>query len=85
MARIPGIQIEKDSKGRPTYARINLKKRKDALPYLKQVGAIEDKPVINPDDYITGKELVKQVHDEIEKWDWKPEQRKYFPKTKNPT
>ena len=75
MALIPGIQIEKDSKGRPTYARINLKKRKDALPYLKQVGAIEEEPEINPDEYITSEELIKQVHDEIEKWPWKPEQR----------
>ncbi len=42
MARIAGIQIEKDSKGRPAYARINLKKHKEAIPFLKEIGAIEE-------------------------------------------
>ena len=42
MARIPGIQIEKDSKGRPAYARINLKKHPEFMPQLTHVGAISD-------------------------------------------
>ena len=66
MARIPGIQIEKDSKGRPTYARINLKKRKDALPYLKQVGAIDEEQVINPDEYISSGEFWKEIQNHVE-------------------
>ena len=42
MARVAGIQIEKDSKGRPAYARINLKKHGAAfLPQLNEMGAIE--------------------------------------------
>lgn len=45
MARIAGIQIEKDSKGNPAYARINLKKHGEALkPFLNQIGAIEKTP-----------------------------------------
>ncbi len=41
MARIAGIQIEKDSKGRPAYARFNLKKHPEALELLSKIGAIE--------------------------------------------
>ena len=42
MARVPGIQIEKDSKGVPAYARIDLKKHGEALkPFLDEVGANE--------------------------------------------
>ena len=61
MARVAGIQIEKDSKGHMTYARINLKKHKDLFPYLEQKGVIEEEIVINPDDYITGDELLKRL------------------------
>lgn len=42
MARIPGVQIEKDSKGRPAYARFNLKKHPEALELLSKIGAIEE-------------------------------------------
>jgi hypothetical protein len=42
MARIAGIQIEKDVKGRPAYARINLKKHPQALELLTSIGAIDE-------------------------------------------
>ena len=41
MTRIAGIQIEKDRKGRPAYARFNLKKHPEAIELLYKVGAIE--------------------------------------------
>jgi len=76
MARISGIQIEKDSKGRPAYAHINLKKHKEVIIFLEQIGAIEedefDKMFKNG---ITGDELRNELHKRIDKWDWKPEQR----------
>ncbi len=67
MARIAGIQIEKDSKGHLTYARINLKKHKDLFPYLEQKGVIEEEIIINPDDYITGDELLKRLRPRLKK------------------
>ena len=42
MTRIAGIQIEKDRKGRPAYARFNLKKHPEAIELLHKVGAIEE-------------------------------------------
>lgn len=43
MARIAGIQIEKNTKGVATHVRINLKKHGDLFnPLLEQVGAIEE-------------------------------------------
>lgn len=60
MARIAGIQLEKDSKGRLAYARINLKKHPEALKLLNQIGAIEkskdDKDwdeALTPDEFMT--------------------------------
>ncbi len=41
MARVAGVQIEKDSKGRPAYARFNLKKHPEALYLLEKIGAID--------------------------------------------
>ncbi len=76
MARIAGIQIEKDSKGHMTYARINLKKHKDLLPYLEQKGAIDEDDFEKEwKDGITGDELRIRLHKRIDKWEWKPEQR----------
>lgn len=68
MARISGIQIEKDSKGRPAYARFNLKKHPEALALLQQIGAIED------DDFekkwessISGDQVRKALHTHLDK------------------
>ena len=63
MARVAGVQIEKDSKGRPAYARINLKKHGAALAqFLNQVGAIEkDEFDIAFEKGITGDELIAEM------------------------
>jgi hypothetical protein len=68
MARIAGIQIEKDVKGRPAYARINLKKHPETLELLAKIGAIDG------DDFdaefakgISGEELIKRVCSDLEK------------------
>lgn len=60
MARIAGIQIEKDVKGRPAYARINLKKHPDALEFLNNVGAVkksksnkEWEEALTPDEFMS--------------------------------
>jgi hypothetical protein len=67
MARIPGIQIEKDSKGRPAYARINLKKHREALPYLQQIGAIElNEPELNKEDYISSSKFWNEVLNHVD-------------------
>ncbi len=66
MARIAGIQIEKDSKGHMTYARINLKKHKDLFPYLEQKGAIEEDEFDKlAKDCITGDELRAEMSKRI--------------------
>jgi hypothetical protein len=68
MARIAGIKIEKDAKGRPAYARFNLKKFPEALELLQKYGALEE------DEFekewkrgITGDEVRKELHKHIEK------------------
>ena len=57
MARIAGIQIEKDVKGRPAYARINLKKHPKALELLTNIGAIEKskdwEEALTPDEFMS--------------------------------
>ena len=77
MARIAGIQIEKDAKGRPTYARINWRKHKDAIVYLEETGAIEKEPEINESDDISSEEFWGQVLDDVEK-----KNKEYFSKCK---
>lgn len=63
MARVAGIQIEKDKKGRVAYVRINLKKHPEFIPQLVQIGAI------SPDEFekewansISGEELFGALH-----------------------
>lgn len=69
MARIAGIQIEKDAKGKPAYARINLKKHKEALTFLEQLGAIDE------DEFdkewkrgLTIEQCKEKMHNRIAKW-----------------
>lgn len=69
MARIAGVQIEKDSKGRPTYARFNLKKHPEALALLNKIGAIEE------DEFerewkrsLTSEQFKEEMHLRIDKW-----------------
>ena len=69
MARIAGIQIEKDSKGHMTYARINLKKHKDLFPYLKQKGAIEEDVFDRlAKDCLTPEQFIEEMHRRIDKY-----------------
>lgn len=43
MARVTGIQFEKDTIGRRTHVRIDLKKFGDKItPFLEEIGAIDD-------------------------------------------
>ncbi len=68
MARIPGIQIERDSKGRETYAHIDLKKRPEFFLFLLRVGAItKDEFDMDWVKDITDKDIIAQLHHEIEK------------------
>ena len=68
MARIAGIQIEKDSKGRMAYARINLKKHKDLFPYLEQKGVIDEGDFEKLSKRaITGEELLNRILPRVEK------------------
>jgi hypothetical protein len=69
MARVAGIQIEKDSKDRPTHARFDLKKHPEALELLQKIGAIEE------DEFerewkrgISGEQLRKELHKRIDNW-----------------
>ena len=62
MARIAGIQIQKDVKGRPAYARINLKKHPEALELLTNIGAIDkNKSDKEWDDALTLDEFMNEV------------------------
>jgi hypothetical protein len=68
MARIAGIQIEKDTKGRPAYARINLKKHPETIVYLNKVGAInQEKEDSDLEIGITGDELMSKLKPRIKK------------------
>jgi hypothetical protein len=42
MARIAGIQTKKNSKGEITHVTIDVRKHKEAVPYLTKIGAIEN-------------------------------------------
>lgn len=69
MARISGIQIEKDHKGRPAYIRINIKKHGEKLrPFLEEIGAVEkDEFERDWKNAISGKELLISAHRHIDK------------------
>ena len=41
MARIAGVTTQKDVRGNITHVTINVKKHKEALPVLKELGLIE--------------------------------------------
>jgi len=62
MARVAGIQLEKDGKGRLTYARFNLKKHPEAIQLLTQKGAIDkDDFEVEWKNAITGDELMNRI------------------------
>ena len=66
MARIAGIQIEKDTKGHPAYARFNLKKHPEALELLHKIGAIDDDFEREWERRISGDEVRKELHIHID-------------------
>ncbi|HEX3006885.1 MAG TPA: hypothetical protein VHO90_04655 [Bacteroidales bacterium] len=67
MARIPGVQIEKDSKGRPAYARFNLKKHPEALELLNKIGAIEEDEFEREwNRRVSGSKVRKELHEHID-------------------
>jgi hypothetical protein len=74
MARIPGIQIEKDKKGRVAYVRINVKKHPEFILELEKVGAIEyndfEKEWNDPTN-VTFEEAKKHTLDHINSLQWK--------------
>jgi hypothetical protein len=69
MARIAGIKIEKDAKGRPAYARFNLKKFPEALELLQKYGALEDDNDFEKEweRGISGEELMNRLKPRIKK------------------
>jgi hypothetical protein len=70
MARIAGIQFEKDSKGKRRYVRIDLKKHgNDIAPFLEKMGAIEEDEFER--DWNSGldiNEAKTEMHKRINKW-----------------
>ena len=61
MSRVAGIKIENDSKGKPRYARIDLKKYGSQInPFLSSIGAIDDND-IEEEDYHTIEAVEKHL------------------------
>jgi hypothetical protein len=71
MTRIAGIQIEKDSKGRPAYARFNLKKHPEVLELLNKVDPLNDEFEKEWKRGITGDQLRDALHKRIDNWNKK--------------
>ena len=73
MAKVQGIQFEKDSHGHVAYVRINLKKyRKEIEPFLTSIGAIEEDEFDKEFEEgckngITGEQLLADVLPRIKK------------------
>jgi hypothetical protein len=69
MARISGIQIEKDHRGRPAYIRISIKKHGEKLrPFLEEIGVVEEDEFDRDwKDAISGEELVERLKPRIKK------------------
>jgi hypothetical protein len=66
MARIAGIQIEKDSKGRPAFVRFDLKKHPEALELLTKLGAGDDEFEQEWSRRVSGIEVRAQLHQHID-------------------
>lgn len=70
MTKVAGIQFEKDTVGRNTHVRIDLKKHgKEVMPLLQELGAIDD------DEFerdwqrgLTLAEFKKEMHKRIDAW-----------------
>lgn len=74
MARIAGVTTQKDTKGNLTHVTINLKKHKEVLPMLQQMGVIEKselQKMLDSDKWISVEESRKRTLEKIEKLPWK--------------
>lgn len=72
MARISGVTTKKDEKGNITHIIINVKKHKQAVPLLKEMGLMEKSQFEKEcEDAITIEEARKHTHDFIRDLPWK--------------
>lgn len=64
MPRIAGVTTQKDTKGNLTHVTINLKKHKEVLPLLHQMGVIEKselEKMLDSSEWITPEQLRKKT------------------------
>lgn len=73
MVKKAGVQIKKNSKGEITHITIDVRKHKEALPFLNKIGVIEDdfEKDWNSSDYLTVEEAKAQTLEFISKLPWK--------------
>jgi hypothetical protein len=75
MARIAGVKMQNDEKGRPASITINLKKHPQAVGPLQNLGLLEKSPLQNeidenPDNYGTVDEVFDRLEQTIKGWKW---------------
>ena len=71
MARIAGVTTQKDTKGNMTHVTINLKKHKEAIPVLQQLGLIEkDQFDIDFEEGMTVEEFRRRAIEHVNSLPW---------------
>jgi len=75
MAKIAGVKMQNDAKGRPASITINLKKHPQAVGALQNLGLLEQSPLKkeieeNPDNYSTVNEVFDRLEHTIKGWNW---------------
>ena len=69
MGNMLGIQFEKDTIGRNTHVRIDLKEYGEKItPFLKEIGVINDKFEIDWQRGLTVEEAKQEMHKRIDLW-----------------
>lgn len=72
MPRIAGVTTQKDARGNMTHVTINLKKHKEAIPVLQQLGLIEkDQFDIDFKEGLTLDQFTEEVTAHIKSMPWK--------------
>jgi hypothetical protein len=72
MARIAGVTTKKDAGGNITHVTINVKKHKQAIPVLKEMGLMEKTRFEKEcEDAITIEEARSHTHEFIRNLPWK--------------
>ena len=67
MARVAGITTQKNTKGEITHVTIDLKKRKEVIPMLEELGVMEKTPFMQEfEKGITIEESRKRAHAKID-------------------